>query len=208
MKPSSPAGSPHTPDFVPSLPEIIRYFSGVVLLMAGRKEGLGRFNLTADGFWASFSAIIVALPPMALSWIVYELVEKSGPAGGVFAYAAHALADVVAWILPLLLGIMAAPSIGFGKKIGQMIITLNWAGALISWALVPLWLLMLLTGGSDRLSVLVLLISLATLFLTARVIVFSTGVDYLVATGITVLLVVISLLTYAAVTDLTGVQLL
>ena len=58
MKPSFPAGSPPTPDFVPSLAELLRYFTGILRLMQGKRDGLQRLNLSADGFWASFGAII------------------------------------------------------------------------------------------------------------------------------------------------------
>lgn len=210
MKPSFPAGSPPTPDFVPSLAEILRYFTGILRLMQGKRDGLQRLNLSADGFWASFGAIIVSMPPMALSWVEFETVERQWPSigGGVGAYAAHALADVTAWLLPLLILIMAAPHIGLRRKIGPIVIALNWSGALLAWALVPLWLLMLLTGGSTAVAFLLLMAGVATLVLTTRVIVFAGDCDYLVAGGITALLVVSSILTYAAVMDMTGIKLM
>lgn len=210
MKPSFPAGSPPTPDFVPSLAELLRYFSGIFRLMQGKRDGLQRLNLSADGFWASFSAIIVSLPPMALSWVEFETVERQWPfvGSGVGAYAAHALADVTAWVLPLLILIMAARHIGLRRKIGPIVIALNWSGALLAWALVPLWLLMLLTGGSMAVAFLLLLAGLATLVLTTRVVVFAGDCDYLVAGAITALLVVCSILTYAAVMDVTGIKLM
>ena len=210
MKPSFPAGSPPTPDFVPSLAELLRYFSGIFRLMQGKRDGLQRLNLSADGFWASFSAIIVSLPPMALSWVEFETVERQWPfvGTGVGAYAAHALADVTAWVLPLLILIMAARHIGLRRKIGPIVIALNWSGALLAWALVPLWLLMLLTGGSIAVAFLLLLAGVATLVLTTRVVVFAGDCDYLVAGAITALLVVCSILTYAAVMDVTGIKLM
>ncbi|QOG08068.1 hypothetical protein IGS74_07795 [Aureimonas sp. OT7] len=210
MKPSFPAGSPPTPDFVPSLAELLRYFSGILRLMQGKRDGLQRLNLSADGFWASFGAIIVSLPPMALSWVEFETVERQWPfiGSGVGAYAAHALADVTAWILPLLILIMAARHIGLRRKIGPIVIALNWSGALLAWALVPLWLLMLLTGGNMAVAFLLLLAGVATLVLTTRVVVFAGDCDYLVAGAITALLVVCSILTYAAVMDVTGIKLM
>ena len=73
MKPSSPAGSPPTPDLMPTLDDVVRFFNGAFLLMAGKADGLKRLDLSADGFWQSFAAVIVALPPLALSWLAYEL---------------------------------------------------------------------------------------------------------------------------------------
>ncbi|WP_246723071.1 MULTISPECIES: hypothetical protein [Aureimonas] len=189
---------------------MLRYFSGILRLMQGKRDGLQRLNLSADGFWASFGAIIVSLPPMALSWVEFETVERQWPfiGSGVGAYAAHALADVTAWILPLLILIMAARHIGLRRKIGPIVIALNWSGALLAWALVPLWLLMLLTGGNMAVAFLLLLAGVATLVLTTRVVVFAGDCDYLVAGAITALLVVCSILTYAAVMDVTGIKLM
>ncbi len=48
--------------------------------MAGDRRGLDRFDLSADGFWRSFAALVVALPPTALSWLEFERVERGASA--------------------------------------------------------------------------------------------------------------------------------
>ena len=50
--------------------EIQSGLTGAWRLMMGRADGLRLLDLTADGFWNSFFAIIVALPPMALGWVL------------------------------------------------------------------------------------------------------------------------------------------
>ena len=56
---------------MPSLDDIFRYFRGVWKMMLGRRDGLDYLDITAEGFWSSFFAIAVALPPLFASWVAY-----------------------------------------------------------------------------------------------------------------------------------------
>lgn len=210
MKPSLPAGSPPSPDFLPSLPEIARYFTGAARLMAGYRDGLDRLDLSADGFWRSFAAIIVALPPTVLSWLEFERVERAGLAAGgheTTAYAAHALADLTAWLLPILVMMTAARHLGFTRKIVPFVIATNWGGALLTWAFSPFFLLLMFTGPNAAMQLLGILISAASIVLTVRLIVQATGSDVPFSIAIVTMMVISSLLSYGAVSDLLQVPL-
>ena len=54
---------------MPSAEEIITSLSGAWRMMIGRTEGLRMLDLSADGFWTSFFAIVVALPALFLGWV-------------------------------------------------------------------------------------------------------------------------------------------
>ncbi|RIY02455.1 hypothetical protein D3218_03520 [Aureimonas flava] len=200
-----PAGSPPSPDFLPTLPEIGRYFTGAWRLMAGDRRGLDRLDLSADGFWRSFAALVVALPPTALSWLEFERVERAQAAASpVRALAAHALADLTAWLLPLLLVAMAARHIDFQKRIVPFVVAVNWGGALLTWAFSPFFLLLLLGGQSGLTQGLGLVIALASIVLTVRLIAVATACDYALSIAIVTMMVFVSLLSFAAVSDLFG----
>lgn len=195
---------------MPSFDEVVRYFSGALLLMSGKSEGMRRLDLSADGFWRSFSAIIVALPPIALSWIEFEAIERVRPvvgAGAVTIYTAHALADIVGWLLPILILMLAAKRIGYSKKIVPLVVATNWGGAFLAWAFAPYWLLVLMLGASDGTALLGVLVGLASIGLMVRLIYVAMGKDIGGAFAITALMVVCSLVSYGAVMDLTGVPL-
>ena len=211
MKPSSPAGLPPTPDLVPSLDTILGYFSGAALLMSGRSEGLRRFDLSADGFWQSFSAILVAMPPMVLSWIEYEGVERQDPVaetGSLTIYGAHVFADLLAWVLPVFVLILVARRVGYAKKVVPVVVATNWGGALLSWVFAPYWLLILVFGAGGAIALLGIVVTVASIALTVRLIFFATGKDLPGAAAITVLMIVASLISYGAVMDVTGVKLM
>ncbi|MBP0615171.1 hypothetical protein [Jiella mangrovi] len=195
---------------MPSFDDVLRFFSAAVLLMAGRPDGLRRFDLSADGFWQSFAAVLVALPPLALSWLAYE-VGGSQPSGneanGFVTYGAHAFADVLAWLLPVFILMLAARRIGYSKKIVPLVVATNWGGALLAWAVVPYWLIVVLFGVSEVTSFIGLIVTIATVTATMRLIYFALGKDFAAAVAITVMMIVASLMSYGAVMDVTGVPL-
>ncbi|SMC64382.1 hypothetical protein SAMN06297251_10593 [Fulvimarina manganoxydans] len=210
MTNSYPAGSPPSPSLMPTKDEVLRYFSGVALMMLGRKEGLARLDISPDGFWQSFYAIAIAAPAIAFSWIEYESMERSGPVshlGSFQVYGAHALADALAWLVPVLFLMMIAKRIGYGRKVSPLVVATNWAGALIAWALAPYLALVVLFGMNAGLAIVGTILSWATLILTARLIQTVVG-DWAAAIGITVLMLAAGLVSYGAVIDLTGVPLI
>jgi hypothetical protein len=210
MTPSSPVGSPPTPDTTPTLDEILRYFTGAAELMLGRPEGLRRLDLSADGFWSSFFAIVVAVPPMALSWVQYESLPRAAPLvapSRALVYTAHALADLLAWILPVVVLMLVAKPIGYSRKIVPLVVATNWGGALITWALVPYWLIGLVAGDSTLMAGLGLVVALGSIVLTVRLTSSALGRDGLAAIAIVLLMLVMSLFAYGLVMELTGVRL-
>ncbi|GGE09908.1 hypothetical protein GCM10011390_31220 [Aureimonas endophytica] len=211
MTSSSPDGSPLTPDSAPGLSEILGYFQGTIELMQGRSEGLRRLDLSADGFWSSFFALFVALPPMALSWIEFEDVQREAPvadAGPVFVFGAHAAADILAWLLPVALLMALAKWIGLRRKLAPLVVASNWGNACLAWAMAPAELLVIVTGGHSLAMIVAVIASLVALGLLVRLIATALGHDMKAAIGITILMILASMFSYAAMTDLTGLQLI
>lgn len=193
---------------MPSLAEIARYFTGAARLMAGRRDGLSLLDISADGFWRSFAALVVALPPTVLSWLEYESVERppfSGHLGRFSTYGAHALADLTAWLLPILIMASFARLLGFSRKMVPFVVATNWGGAFLAWVFSPFFLLLLLTGPSDLTALLGLVVAIASIVLSVRLIANATGTDIPMSVAIVTMMVFVSLLSYAAVSDLVGV---
>ncbi len=209
MSTSSPAGSP-TPD-ASGAAVILGYLSGAGQMMLGRSEGLRRLDLTADGFWTSFLALPVALPPLALSWIEYEGVRRAAPlaeAGPFLVYGAHALADLLAWILPVALLMALAGTLGLERRLAPLVVSTNWGNALLAWALLPLELFLIATNGAPIAEVLTVAASFGALALMVRLVSVALGGDLKAAVGVTLLIVFASFASYGAIADLTGVALI
>ncbi|MCQ8783455.1 hypothetical protein [Mangrovibrevibacter kandeliae] len=197
---------------MPGLAEILRQFQGAALLMRGKEEGLKLLDLSADGFWTSFFAIVVALPPMILSWIEFQWIEAPGSPDlspdPVDAYAAHAIADLIAWILPVAILMLLARRMGMSRKIGPLVVASNWGGALLAWIFSPYWVLLILAGRGPATSLLGLLATIASIILTVRLVSLSIGRDLPIAVAVVALMVIASLVSYGLVMDVTGVPLI
>lgn len=151
---------------MPSIAEILHYFSGVWMLMWGRSEGLSRLDISVDGFWRSFTAIIVALPVLLLASMdgVSVYTDNAGLLAPLPIPLRLALATVSAWILTYALIVLVARHVGLADRMVHYVVASNWATALLAWLLVPFHLINLLFALSDDAALLLILpVSLALL---------------------------------------------
>src|SRR5690606_33630053 len=113
---------------------VAQNLAGAWLLMRGRPEGLNRLDLSLEGFWRSFAAIVLVAPAALLAAL----------SQGWFADAAAAgappdpnlpltlLALAVDWTaFPLLFAVLARP-LGLGARYVPFIAARNWAAVIVS----------------------------------------------------------------------------
>ncbi|WP_274426990.1 transporter [Chelativorans sp. YIM 93263] len=166
---------------MPSSLEVQQYFIGVWRMMMGREDGMKLLDLSADGFWNSFFAIVVALPPMIVAWV--------GAANGIAGLDTFGtrlslvsrlfVADIGAWLLPLGMLALVSRMAGIADRFVQYVVSSNWASALFAWVMLPPALLRLFAPFAEGLAAfLSLLLFAATLFLFWRltVVVIAKGV--------------------------------
>ncbi len=107
--------------------------AGAWAVMRGRAEGLTRLDLSMEGFWRSFAAIVLLAPFAGLALISQQrLAAAAGedPAGGGFGPEAVAL--LVDWFaFPLVFAAMARP-LGLGGRYVPFIVARNWASVIIA----------------------------------------------------------------------------
>lgn len=155
---------------MPSGDEIQAYLAGAWRLMMGKPDGVRALDVSADGFWNSFFAILVAFPALSVSWagLAAELSEE-GLGSRYSILLRLAVIDVVAWVLPLLvLGLVARPA-GILDRYPHFVVASNWASALLAWLMLPAGLLNLFApAASDLNNVVSLVVFLAALALTWR----------------------------------------
>ncbi len=125
---------------MPSSDYIQQSLSGAARLMAGRKDGVRLLDISADGFWTSFFAIVVALPAMTVGWVTLanEIAFQGDGIGSrlsiVFRLAAI---DMLAWIVPLGLLALVARFVGIANRFVQFVVASNWGGAIYVWVMLP-----------------------------------------------------------------------
>jgi len=155
---------------MPSGDQIQTYLAGAWRLMMGKPDGVRALDVSADGFWNSFFAILVAFPALSVSWagLAAELSEE-GLGSRYSILSRLAVIDVVAWVLPLLvLGLVARPA-GILDRYPHFVVASNWASALLAWLMLPAGLLNLFApAASDLNNAVSLVVFIAALVLTWR----------------------------------------
>lgn len=148
---------------MPSAQDIQTYMTGAWRLMMGKPEAIRLFDLSADGFWNSFYAIVVAVPALTVGWASFAgdfAVGAGGRFGIVFLLG---VIDLATWVLPLIVLALVAKPLGVGDRFVPYVVASNWGSALLIWLMLPATLVRLLAPGADELAA---LLSLAAFLVT------------------------------------------
>ena len=146
-----------------SADETYASLAGAWRLMFGKADGLRLLDLSADGFWNSFFAIIVAAPALIVGWvgIANEIGDPDAFAGRLGMLIRLATVDLGSWVLPLVALALVAPRAGIGGRFVHYVVASNWASAIIAWLMLPSALPRLFLPSTSEIS------SLVSLFLFA-----------------------------------------
>ena len=157
---------------MPSTDDIYRQLTGVWQMMTGKPDGIRLLDLSADGFWNSFFAIVVAVPALIVGWVTIanDLGQYPDMFGSKLSILLRlAAVDLAAWIVPLAAFVFAAPLLGIGDRIVHFIVSSNWGTALLVWVTLPPALLRLfMHDGGDFVTLLSLALFGLSLVLTWR----------------------------------------
>ncbi|GGA71314.1 hypothetical protein GCM10011385_26440 [Nitratireductor aestuarii] len=190
--------------------DIQLYFYGVWRLMTGRQDGLRLLDISVDGFWNSFFAILVALPALLISWLTVanEAEALMLLPGSRFDFLARlVVSNVGAWVLPLVALGVVAPYVRIADRYVHYVVATNWATALVAWMMLPPTLLQIFFPHLEEISVLLsLILFFVTLFLSWRVTVAAIGRGPAVGTGVFFAMVVASVTVLLFLQSLLGVQ--
>ena len=111
------------------------HMESVIGVIAGRPGALERMDISSDGFWRSFSAIIVALPALFFVWVInaVDAMALSPDRGLAGPIAMQAVLDLAGWLVPVALFAVILKPLGFGGRFVHLIIARNWFTALFSY---------------------------------------------------------------------------
>src|SRR6185312_5000245 len=125
--------------------------TGAWRLMLGKADGVRLLDLSADGFWNSFYAMIVAVPALMVGWvgIANEVGDPDAFAGRLAMLVKLATVDLGAWVLPLVALALVAPHVGIGGRFVAYVVASNWASAIIAWLMLPSALVRLFMPATD-----------------------------------------------------------
>ncbi|MBL0934477.1 MAG: transporter [Rhizobiaceae bacterium] len=138
---------------MPSADYVQQSLSGAARLMAGKKDGLRFLDISADGFWTSFFAIVVALPAMTVGWVTLanELAFQGDGIGSRLSIVLRlATIDVLAWIVPLAAFALLARPAGIAHRFVHFVVASNWGSAIYVWLMLPPSLIRLFWPGAGE----------------------------------------------------------
>lgn len=135
-----------------SADETYASLAGAWRLMFGKADGLRLLDLSADGFWNSFFAIIVAAPALIVGWvgIANEIGDPNAFAGRLGMLIRLATVDIGSWVLPLVALALVAPRAGIGGRFVHYVVASNWTSAIIAWLMLPSALLRLFLPSTNE----------------------------------------------------------
>jgi hypothetical protein len=183
---------------MPSAEEIQAGLTGAWRMMLGRSDGIGLLDLSADGFWNSFFAMVVALPPLFAMWTSFAV--EASPATAEFGHRMSlllrlALIDFAAWVVPLVLLALVAARVGVRDRFVHYVVSTNWASGIIAWLLMPPVVLRAFAPAAIEFSALLsLIVFIASMVLIWRLTNVALGKGAAVATAVFSGMVVISLI--------------
>jgi hypothetical protein len=191
---------------MPPAEDIHRQLTGAWRMMTGRRDGLRLLDLSLDGFWNSFFAIVVALPAMLASWVplASELAGEGASFGARLSLVARlALVDVGAWVLPLAALAAVVSYAGPRDRFVHYVVATNWGSAIFAWMTLPVSLIRLFMPGAGEVAAgLSLLVFVATLVLLWRLTDAALEKGAAVASAVFTAMLVASLVTLFALQDL------
>lgn len=186
--------------------EIQRNLAGAWRLMTGRADGLRLLDLSADGFWDSFMAIPVALPALAIGWLMSANGLADPDTGRLSIVLKLAVVDLAVWIAPLVVFVVAAPQLGLADRVSQFVVAYNWGEALLSWLALPVVLVVMSFDLDQQINdaVMLLLFIVLTVF-GWRLVVTALGKGMGVGSGVYAGLFVVSLVVLVTLERWTGI---
>ena len=107
-------------------------------IVRGDAAALDDMDVSADGFWRSFEAILAAMPAFLFAWVVEaRQIQREGVAGSTMSFIARLAAlELFFWILPIIVLAIVLPPLGFGHRFSHLVIARNWLSAGLSYLFV------------------------------------------------------------------------
>jgi hypothetical protein len=110
--------------------------------MLGRKEGLALLDVSTDGFWRSFLAILIGIPALlatcfaSAKWssLVSELSTTQ------FIIRSFII-ELIAWLLPFIALGLVIGRLGLGSRFATYVVAMNWASLIVLYFMLPIDLL-------------------------------------------------------------------
>jgi hypothetical protein len=188
--------------------EIARNLRGAWLVMLGRREGFGLLDTTAEGFWRSFTAMLIGAPALlatcfaSAKWNALVSALSSGQ------YIFRALVvEIAAWILPLIVLGLVMGRLRLGHRFAAYAVASNWANLIVLYFMLPIDLLGIFLAQDNG-----VMMTLGFAYITAAIVFMfrithvSFGADYPVSIALFLSILVFTLFVALGLQNVLGLS--
>ncbi|TAM95131.1 MAG: transporter [Rhizobiaceae bacterium] len=195
---------------MPPFEYVQRHLAAAWRMMNGKADGVRALDISADGFWNSFFGIVVALPPLIVSWVSYaDLSQDLSEAfrDRMAVVAKLAVIDLASWVVPIIGLALVVKRIGLSDRFVHYVIAGNWSTAIIAWLMVPPSIVLLFAPDTREFaSLLSLVLFILSLVFDWRMTNAALGKGAVVASGLFASMVAASLAILMALQWLFDIQ--
>ncbi|EJN05219.1 hypothetical protein PMI41_01002 [Phyllobacterium sp. YR531] len=178
-------------------------------MMNGHADGLDDLDFSEDGFWQSFHAITISLPPLILGWIALANdVASVRPQTGsrLSTIGSAAFIDLAVWVLPIVILAFLAGPLGIAKRFSPYVVASNWGSVIGSWLTAPATLVRtLLPEWPALVASINLAIYAVIVILTYRLVHVALKKSYLWSAGFFLVLIIGSILMVVTLQNALGI---
>jgi hypothetical protein len=188
-----------------------RHLAAAWQMMNGRADGLRALDISADGFWNSFFGIVVALPPLIVSWVSYADLSQQDLSetfrDRMAVVGKLAVIDLASWVVPIIGLALVAKRAGLADRFVHYVVASNWSTAIIAWLMVPPSIVLLFAPDAREFaSLLSLVLFILSLIFDWRMTNTALGKGAAIATGLFASMVAASLAILLALQWLFDIQ--
>lgn len=160
----------------------------VVKIIRGDEAALDQMDISSDGFWRSFAAIIWALPALFFAWVfdARDLIADGVELTMVRIVIYSAIIEMVLWFLPIILLAFVLRPLGLASRYSHLIIARNWLSVPIVYAYIVVMLLSLLFGNASPLVLVAFAFLLVAIWIQIRVTRISLQSDASIAAALVI----------------------
>jgi hypothetical protein len=188
--------------------EIAQNLCGAWQVMLGRREGLRLLDTTAEGFWRSFTAMLIGAPALlatcfsSAKW--NTLVSELSSSQYIFRAV---IVEIAAWILPLIVLGLVMGRLRLGHRFAAYAVASNWANLIILYFMLPIDLLGIFLAQNNG-----VMVTLGFSYITAAIVFMfritqvSFGTDYPVSIALFLSILVFTLFVALGLQNVLGLS--
>lgn len=154
-----------------NLDYVFAHVERVVAALRGDDKAIDTMDISAEGFWRSFSAIFYSLPALFFTWVLSARSASYLPAERAMWLRViyNGAFDIIVWLSLIAAMVLLLGKIGYTKRITQFVVARNWTTLLFNYVIAIAMIPSMFTAQAGAGSFLILLAIVAVIWAFIRI---------------------------------------